>query len=431
MEVPFALSIHKFVNSIGAYAGFAAFIAVALLVVLYFAAARETASLRERLDEAHERIGTLEARIAQLMHLQARQPAAPAAAPQQQRTPAPVTPPPATVRPMGSAIASVRRVPSAAAPGAATATPAALSTLPAAPVGMGAPALASATKLIPDPALPARSEDTMVVPGAAANGHAELPVAPATAASAATAAAAAARRGGAPTPPPPVQIRSGAPAAGPTPRRTAKAPTSAASRAEERFAIFDQDDGGLRGSLRGRVVPLAIAVVAIIVIAVGAYVITTNGNSSAPSSVANNSGKSPTAKKQTSSSRTKKHHGRAPVFVPSTVTVAVLNGTAASGLAADVGADLARSGYKQGSITNAASETQATTIVYYTPKFHNAAFHVAAALKLGRASVQAATQQALTSCATSPSGVVTSCKGDVIVSVGADRKSLASGAAAG
>ena len=75
MEVPFALSIHKFVNSIGADAGFAAFICVAVIGLLYFAQARETATLRERLEDAHERIGGLEARIAQLMHLQStRQP---------------------------------------------------------------------------------------------------------------------------------------------------------------------------------------------------------------------------------------------------------------------------------------------------------------------------------------------------------------------
>ncbi|MBV8220940.1 MAG: hypothetical protein JO325_20955, partial [Solirubrobacterales bacterium] len=46
MTIPFALSVHHFISSVGADAGFAAFIAVALLVLLYFSQARETANLR-------------------------------------------------------------------------------------------------------------------------------------------------------------------------------------------------------------------------------------------------------------------------------------------------------------------------------------------------------------------------------------------------
>ncbi|MGH2843897.1 MAG: hypothetical protein ACRDKL_09965, partial [Solirubrobacteraceae bacterium] len=77
MEVPFALfSVQKVVNSIGAYVGFAAFIAVAILILIYFSQARETASLRERLQSTEDRAAGLEARIAQLVHLQVRRPVA-------------------------------------------------------------------------------------------------------------------------------------------------------------------------------------------------------------------------------------------------------------------------------------------------------------------------------------------------------------------
>ena len=51
VTIPFALSVHHFISSVGADAGFAAFIAVALLVLLYFSQARETATLRRRADE--------------------------------------------------------------------------------------------------------------------------------------------------------------------------------------------------------------------------------------------------------------------------------------------------------------------------------------------------------------------------------------------
>ena len=96
--------------------GFASIIAVAILILLYFAHARETATLRDRLDEAQARIGGLEARIAQMLHAQA--------AAQRGRAPAPVAPPPgmaAAARPPGSASTSVRRVPrpATAAAGAA------------------------------------------------------------------------------------------------------------------------------------------------------------------------------------------------------------------------------------------------------------------------------------------------------------------------
>ncbi len=147
-----SLSIHNFVNSVGAYVGLGSIIAVALLVLLYFAHARETATLRDRLDEAQQRIGGLEARIGQLMQAQA------AAA---RRVPgvAPVAPAPSSLRPGGVQSGAVRRVPSpATAAAGASAGLAAVAAAPNrqaaaatwAPAGTAAPALASATKVIPD-----------------------------------------------------------------------------------------------------------------------------------------------------------------------------------------------------------------------------------------------------------------------------------------
>ena len=61
-----ALSVHHFISSVGADAGFAALIAVAILVLLYFAQARETATLRTRAQEADFRAQALEVRVADL-----------------------------------------------------------------------------------------------------------------------------------------------------------------------------------------------------------------------------------------------------------------------------------------------------------------------------------------------------------------------------
>ena len=47
-SAPYALSIHNFISSVGADAGFASIIGLAILVLLYFAHARETSALREQ-----------------------------------------------------------------------------------------------------------------------------------------------------------------------------------------------------------------------------------------------------------------------------------------------------------------------------------------------------------------------------------------------
>jgi hypothetical protein len=57
--IPFALSIHHFISSVGADVGFASIIGLAILVLLFFAQARETASLRRRADEAEEQLQAL------------------------------------------------------------------------------------------------------------------------------------------------------------------------------------------------------------------------------------------------------------------------------------------------------------------------------------------------------------------------------------
>src|SRR6516165_9425576 len=65
-SLPFGLSVHHFVSSVGADAGFAALVAVAILVLLYFAQARETATLRKRAEESDLRVQELEAQVGDL-----------------------------------------------------------------------------------------------------------------------------------------------------------------------------------------------------------------------------------------------------------------------------------------------------------------------------------------------------------------------------
>src|SRR5579859_5978813 len=108
MAMPsFAFSVHTVISSTRADAGFAAIIGLAILVLLYFAHARETANLREEAALLTQRLQHAEARVAQLTRLQA-------VAQAQSETEAP-----------------------------------ALAIAPFAPPGTAAPALASATHVIP------------------------------------------------------------------------------------------------------------------------------------------------------------------------------------------------------------------------------------------------------------------------------------------
>src|SRR5437763_8721300 len=63
-SMPFALSVHNFISSVGADAGFASVIGLAILALLYFAHARETASLREEAASLAQRLQEAEVRLA-------------------------------------------------------------------------------------------------------------------------------------------------------------------------------------------------------------------------------------------------------------------------------------------------------------------------------------------------------------------------------
>jgi len=113
--------------------------------------------------------------------------------------------------------------------------------------------------------------------------------------------------------------------------------------------------------------------------------------------------------------------GSAAVFSPSSVTVAVLNGTATSGLAAHVSQRLAGYGYKKGMVGNAADETRVSTVVAYAPGSEQGAIAVARSLGLSNASVQQVDHGTLQIACPPPSR----CAADVVVTVGSDLASSA------
>src|SRR5207248_9429792 len=90
----------------------------------------------------------------------------------------------------------------------------------------------------------------------------------------------------------------------------------------------------------------------------------------------------------TAASSTARRHRTTGAFNTSQVTVAVLNGTATSNLAHDIGQRLAGAGYREGTIATATDQTHPTTIVAYLPGFKRDALAVAGTLKLKPAAVQ-------------------------------------------
>jgi hypothetical protein len=351
--IPFAaLSVHHFISTVGADVGFASLIGVALLVLLFFSQARETATLRGRADEAGLRIQELESEVAELAEQLAALPAE------------------ISVRAANPRVAAAF---GAVQPGAgvgASALP------PSAPAGMAAPALAAATRLIPDPvgSLPEYAPATGAGNG---NGSSSRPVVAASAATmerpvqappAGTARPVAApprvggggggRPGRGPgagqgRPPGAGQHRPGTPRPGaplrPPPRRS-----------------------------RGRMVLGAvIAAVALAAIAVGVIILA--GGKSAPRASKSSTNAALATHRSTSASAVR----------PDTVTVSVLNGTDMSGLAGDVTKRLQAVGYRKGAVTNASDQTHTSTIVaYIAPAYRRDALAVATSLKLGRAAVQ-------------------------------------------
>ena len=373
--IPLALSVHHFISSVGADAGFAAIIGLAILILLYFAQARETTTLREHAYEAADRIQQLEARVGQLTRGAGPEPPAEEVPPAQPaRVSAAASPPPPA------------RAPSSDSPSRST---------PVAPAGVGAPALSAATKLIPTAAPagavamatdgPGDSTTVAAEPSITARDERSGPR-PATVAGAANGASQSRSPAGATaTPPPRVQVR---PGGAPPGRR----PTSQARTRQPQ-------GGGPNRLLVGGLAATAIVVVVVVVV-----VLTSGGASSSKTHT--------TSTTNAQSSRP----ARKTVVNPSAVTVAVLNGTSTPGLAGSVATKLSDKGYKQGTVATASDQTATTTTVAYLPGFRRDAVSVATTLKVGAGSVQPI-QSAAQAVACPPPAA---CPANVVVTVGSD-----------
>ncbi|HTX46854.1 MAG TPA: LytR C-terminal domain-containing protein [Solirubrobacteraceae bacterium] len=405
-HLPLAFSIHHFISSVGADAGFASIIGLAILVLLYFAQARETSTLRERADGAEQHAAQLEARLSQVAQA--------ARAQAQQAGPRPAPSP--IARPLANPAVAAR---SATATAAAPAGSASAGPTPFAPPGVGAPALADATRLIPLPsksvapqpeAVPAVAASVAV---SATSESESKPVSPAPATAAGVAASAGGLRAAVAEPEVPVGAGNGAgsdtiahplpddPAEEPLPRVQLR---SSASRARQLPPLTRPPSNDQR-SRGGRALVAVIGVLGVAAVVAVLLIVTSSGGKSSPNST--------TSTSNAPSSRHKQKTAK--VFNRAAVTVTVLNGTSTAGLAAHILQELGGQGYKQGSAANASSATQATTVVSYVNGQKAAALQVAKSLNLAQSSVAPITSSTQSIACPQPS-----CNVDVVVTVGQD-----------
>jgi len=436
--VAFALSVHHFISSVGSDAGFAAIIGLAILVLLYFAQARETASLREQAYQSAQRVQQLEARLAQLLRSQAESgPPSAQPAPAAPVFPRQMSPPAATAAAAKPAVAGAH--------GAVTAPP------PAAPAGVGAPALTAATRLIPLP-LAASAEAPALAPQPdGAPLRAPQPAGPAVAAPRPGAPAVPTRPSTtgplAPAAPVPAAAtvaaqRSATPALGASPAGTAAngagglapengtghGPAVQAGAPPPRVQLRPQGSGSAgrfqapapRGQVAGaprrrgmvRVLAGLLALVAVGGAVALLLAVTSGGGKREPAASSTSNSNATVAQRRSHA---------VVAFEPASVTVAVLNGTPTAGLAASFSQRLGRDGYKLGRTTNAADQTQTSTIVAYVQGHKAAALHVASSLGLAGSSVQPIDQNAEAIACPPP----TACVADVVVTLGSDLTSHA------
>jgi hypothetical protein len=393
VHLPLAFSIHHFVSSVGADAGFAAIVGLAILVLLYFAQARETSSLRDQSVSASERVAELERRLAALGS-SAVKPLARAASGQ------------------GSRVTAL---------------------IPSAPAGVAAPALAAATRVIPLPKptglpslAPAAAPAAMApVAAAAAPPSVTLPPAGVTPPPSVTLppagvtpppATVAASSGAAPpiATPPPIPAAPSTSTNGTGEHTIGRAAATAGAIGGDRRRVQIRPGAsftppprsplrpGARGIGSRRWLPAVVGLVLAVVAVAALLIVTSTGGSPRPA-----------ASSRTTNAITPKPKT---VFNPASVTVAVLNGTDVSLLAHRVALKLQHVGYKQGTVATASDQTHTTTLVGYLSGHRHAATEVAHALGLAPSAVAPADQSAQ-AVACPPSAA---CTADVIVTVGTD-----------
>lgn len=416
-----AATLTSLIEKVGSYAGFAAIVGLAVLSALYFSQARDVRRLRDWAGRAPERSAEVQAggRTPEAAAVRTGQPPSRTVGPAQ-----PVGQPPQT------GAQPVRPAPGAAPKPAAT---------PAGAVAAGAVAANA-------PA-PARAAAGAGAPAAAPAAGAGAATPAGAAASAAGAAPATASAGTATAPkPPPATPGAGAPSQGADPATGGHPPQGGGTLAPPRGAPPSPTHPGTgakvlparpvqprprpitapAGSGSTAVIPppsqrgrrwtapryLALIVAGVIVLGLGGTMAVLaltgedngGGKAKAPTLELPKGGGNGDQK-----NASKQRAPAAPPIDPSTVTVAVLNGTTVTGLAGTTGQKVVASGFRLGNVATASQQQRAESVVLYSPGSSRQARAVAR--KLGISQIEPVDAQSA-----SLAGAA-----NVIVVVGADK----------
>ncbi len=420
--VPAALELSDSIQTLGAYAGFASVVGLAVLSLLYFGQARELRRLREWAGRAPERAAELQDRV--------EAEATAAAAAGQKRVVAQPVRPAAGVQPSTAAgAAAVPGVPAPAVP--APAVPAVPAANPGAPGALtvppaATPAAATAAGAAAVPGSPS-APGSPAVPGvpAAPGAGTEQPTALTPGVPPARPASAPPTGGGTseltlPPVPPPVPAGGSTQDSGETAvplRRVSAAAASPAGAPTPPGGGKDKKEPKTKGDPAARGGALAIAGGVVALLLVGVLVATQigggddtppQGNVIQPTGSAGvtDDDAQDVPRQQTNTSTT-------PEVSPGGITVAVLNGTLTTGLAKGAADKVAAAGYKIGTITNASDQSRTTTTVQFAEGSRRAAEDVA-----DRIGVQASAVSAIDE----GTRVVAGDDAAVVVTVGADQQ---------
>jgi hypothetical protein len=340
------------IQDVGAYAGFAAVVGLAVLSALYFSHARDLRRLREWAGRAPERAAE-QAVAAQV--------ATPEQAAQEASRPAPtgaVRPIPAA-KPAGAKAdgeeKTAEQPPGTGKPGAPTppgkpepaapggdkpaAKPGAAPPVPATAAAAAKPGAAAGPAPATPAGAPAKNGPATKAPGAPAKAPDGAPPTPG--------AAPATPPARPPMPPPVVPARPGPPVRSPAAAKATSQSTAVlpASSARPRDRARGAGSGG--EGLSARYIALIAAGVIVIGGAAVFGISQLGGDDGGGTSADQSAGET-----------------QAPIN-PSTVTVSVLNGTTVPGLAAQIGDEVESSGFQRGNVANALDQQRATSVVLY------------------------------------------------------------------
>jgi hypothetical protein len=351
-----AISISREVERIGALAGFASILGLAVLSLLYFAQSREVKRLREWAGRSPERDAELRQNVAEAASARATSGVA--------RTPTPAPARPAAANVPATAAAAQASKPATPGQPATPGTPPATTAQPAAgqTATPGTPPGAPPAAGTPKPATPAATPPAtgQQPPAAAAKAPATPPPArPAAGAAPATAAAAGAAAG----------------VGAARPRRTVQVGSTPSSATVPTRADRD-DDGGSSSFLNARTALLsALGVVLLVVVLLVSGVL--GGGDDGDSG----------AKQATTTPTTSTTAEEGAIPAPADTAVAVLNGTTVTGLARTAADQLEARDYNVARVTDAADQAQQTSQVAYSDGFQGSARRIARIVGIDRANV--------------------------------------------